>query len=216
MSRITRVLLSLPLVGLPLASWATSTLAGPEPAAAEAPAAGTEGATTGAEAAGGAEAGATAEPAAASTKPVAIIRQEMEDRMAELGDLAANARRDTDLVRAACVLEKEERAQGVMELATSELLVIRDSAATEQQRGFAAEKLAAANERLDGLVKQAKECTGDTTPEVEDDLTDNDESVVPLIPEADPTQSGGTAPQPTPVPPSVDDQRPPTVGSPSK
>jgi hypothetical protein len=215
MSRITRVLLSLPLVGLPLASWATSTLAGPEPAAAEAPAAGTEAA--GAEAATGAEAaGATAEPAAASTKPVAIIRQEMEDRMAELGDLAANARRDTDLVRAACVLEKEERAQGVMELATSELLVIRDSAATEQQRGFAAEKLAAANERLDGLVKQAKECTGDTTPEVEDDLTDNDESVVPLIPEADPTQSGGTAPQPTPVPPSVDDQRPPTVGSPSK
>ena len=205
MSRAIRLLLALPLVGLPLSTWATGSLAGPEPEAGEpsgeAPAAGD-----------------ATEPAApaASTKPVAVIRQDMEARMGELGDLAANARRDTDLVRAACVLEKEERAQGVMELATSELLVIRDSAATEQQRAFAAETLAAAAERLDSLVKQAKECTGDGSPEVEDDLTDNDESVVPLVPEADPTQSGGTPPQPTPVPPSVDDQRPPTVGSPTK
>jgi hypothetical protein len=205
MSRTLRMLLALPLVGLPLATWATGTLAGPEPA----PAAGE---TSDAPA----DTPASAEAPAASAKPVAVLRQDMEARMGELGELAANARSDTDLVRAACVLEKEERAQGVMELATSELLVIRDSAATEQQRAFATEKLAAAAERLDSLVKQARECTGDQSPEIEDDLTDNDETVVPLVPEADPTRSGGAPPQPTPVPPSVDDQRPPTVGSPSK
>lgn len=215
MSRFTRLLLALPLVGLPVATWATGSLAGPEPAEA-APTSEPTGAAGGA-ADGAADGSAQAGDASAeSTKPVAVIRQDMEARMAELGDLAASARRDTDLVRAACVLEKEERAQGVMELATGELLVIRDSAATEQQRAFAAEKLAAAAERLESLVKQARECTGDLSPEVEDDLTDNDESVVPLVPEADPTRSGGTPPQPSPVPPSVDDQRPPTVGSPTK
>lgn len=201
-SRRSRLLLALPLVGLPLASWAATSTAGP-PAGGEteAPAAASD---------------AAPEAQSAATKPVALVRQDLEANMAELGELASAARQDTDLVRAACVLDKQDRAQGVMELATSELLVIRDSAATEQQRAFAAEKLAAASERLGSLVEQAKECTGDKSPEVEDDLTDNDAEVVPLVPEADPTQSGGTPPQPSPVPPSVDDQRPPTVGSPSK
>jgi hypothetical protein len=158
-----------------------------------------------------------AEPAAAPTRPVAQVRRDMEEDMAELGDLAADARRDTDLVRAACVLDKQERAQGVMELATSELLIIRDSSADQQSRQFAAEKLSAASDRLDNLVKAAKECTGDKSPELTDDDTNNDEEQIPFVPELDPTQTGGTSPpRPTPVPPSVDDGRPPTVGSPTQ
>lgn len=181
------------LLGLPLVLTAATSLAGPAPEAAPA-----------------------AEPAA-PTKPVATIRRDLEANMAELGELAAQARRDTDLVRAACVLDKQDRAQGVMELATSELLVIRDANANAQSRQFATEKLSAASDRLGDLVEQAKTCTGDASPEVTDDETNNDADEVPLVPEADPTQSGGTPPPgPSPTPPTVDDGRPPTVGSPSQ
>ena len=187
------------LLGLPLVLTAATSFAGPAPA--EAPA----------------EAAAAPAPAAPATKPVATIRRDMEVNMGELGELAEQARRDTDLVRAACVLDKQDRAQGVMELATSELLVIRDSNATAESRQFAAEKLAAASERLDDLVEQAKTCSGDTSPELADDETNNDADEVPLVPEADPTQSGGSPPPgPSPAPPTVNDGRPPTVGSPSQ
>ncbi|MCA9654366.1 MAG: hypothetical protein KC501_30880 [Myxococcales bacterium] len=144
------------------------------------------------------------------------VRGDMEANMAVLGDLASDAKRDSDLVRAACVLDKQERAQGVMELATGELLVIRDANAGADARGFATEKLVAASQRLEGLVEQARECVGDKTPEQSDDVTRNEVDESPTIPIPDPTVGGGAGGgKPPGMPPPVDDGMPPSVGSPS-
>lgn len=170
------------------------------------------------DAAAPAEGEAKAAPAARSTSTVSVpaVRRDMEDDMSAIGDLAADARRDADLVRAACVLDKQERAQGVMELATGEMLIIRDESASAQARGFAVEKLQAAAERLDDLVEQAKECIGDKSPEASDDVTNNDVEEDPTIPIADPTMGGGPdGGKPARLPPPIDDGAPPTVGSPS-
>ncbi len=156
-----------------------------------------------------------AAPPATSTVSVPAVRRDMEADMSTLGELASDAKRDADLVRAACVLDKQERAQGVMELATSEMLTIRDDAASTEARSFAVEKLQAAAERLDDLVGQAKDCMGDKSPEVSDDETRNQVQQDPTIPIADPTVGGGVGGgKPTPPPP-IDDAVPPTVGSPS-
>jgi hypothetical protein len=155
-------------------------------------------------------------PPATANVSVPAVQRDMEADMAAIGDIATDAKRDTDLVRAACVLDKQERAQGVMELATGELLVIRDASATAEARSFAVEKLQAAASRLDDLVQQAKDCVGDQSPDMSDDQTDNDVENTPLIPIPDPTVSGpygGTGPGG--MPPPVDDAVPPTVGSPS-
>lgn len=159
---------------------------------------------------------AAAEPAPTSTASVPSLRRRMESGMAKLGDLAEDAKRDADLARATCVLDKQERAQGVMELATGELLVIRDQSSSAEARGFAVEKLDAAAERLDDLVEQAKVCTGDATPEVDDDQTANTLDEEPSIPIADPTLGGGPdGTKPSRIPPMLDAAQPPTVGSPS-
>ncbi len=152
----------------------------------------------------------------ASNLSVPSIRRDMETNMSSLGDLASDAKRDSDLVRAACVLDKQERAQGVMELATGALLVIRDEGSSAESRGFAVEKLAAASDRLDGLVEQARECAGDKTPERSDDETRNELDEEPTIPIPDPTMGGGAGGgKPPGLPPPVDDGMPPSVGSPS-
>lgn len=154
-------------------------------------------------------------PPATASVSVPAVQRDMEADMAAIGDIATDAKRDTDLVRAACVLDKQERAQGVMELATGELLVIRDSSATAEARSFAVEKLQAAASRLDDLVQQAKDCVGDQSPDMSDDQTDNDVENTPLIPIADPTVSGPFGSTGPGMPPPVDDAVPPTVGSPS-
>jgi hypothetical protein len=145
------------------------------------------------------------------TRAVPGLRQRLESGMQELGELAQSARSDTDLVRAQCVLDKQERAQGVMEVATGELLLLGDSGATQEQKSFAVEKLAAATDRLDGLVESARTCTGDTSPEEHDDITDTDVDESSAVPVADPTTSSES-----PVPPPIDDSRPPLVASPSQ
>jgi hypothetical protein len=190
-------------------------LAGP-PASPEAPpAAPGEAAAGQPEAAAGQPEAATAPPAT-STVSVPAVRRDMEAGMSTLGELAAEAKRDADLVRAACVLDKQERAQGVMELATSELMIIRDDAASTEARSFAVEKLQAAAERLDDLVSEARDCMGDKSPEVSDDVTRNEVKQDPPIPIADPTVGGGLGGgKPSGLPPPVDDGVPPTVGSPS-
>lgn len=185
---------------------------GTAPAAAPAEGAAAEGAPAAAEGAAPAEGAAL--PATA-TVSVPKVQREMEADMSLLGELASDAKRDADLVRAACVLDKQERAQGVMELATSELLVIRDDAAAPEARSFAVEKLQASSDRLDDLVQQARDCVGDQSPEMSDDETRNQVQQEPTIPIADPTVGGGVGGgKPTPPPP-VDDGVPPTVGSPS-
>lgn len=157
-------------------------------------------------------------PAQSASAPVSVSKsqRDLEDGMATLGALAAEAKRDSDLIRAECVLDKQERAQGVMELATDELLVIRDPSASAQARSFAAEKLAAAAERLDELVEEAKVCVGDATPEEEDDETRNESTEEQTVPIADATVGGrdGGA-KPFVIPPPVDGTVPPSVGSPS-
>jgi len=162
------------------------------------------------------EAAPAAAPAATANVSVPKVQRDMENDLASLGDLATDAKRDSDLVRAACVLDKQERAEGVMELATGELLVIRDASAAAEARSFAVEKLQAAASRLDDLVQLAKDCVGDQTPEMSDDKTNNQVQQGNLIPLADPTVGGSLGGgKPSPVPPPVDSGVPPTVGSPS-
>jgi hypothetical protein len=135
------------------------------------------------------------------------LRTRMEDGMAEIGELATEARAEADLVRATCILDKQDRANDVMELGTGELLVIRDDTATAQSRQFALEKLDAAAGRIDGLVEEAKECAGQKGPEDDIDVTRNDSDEPRTIPAWDPTAGLGNSP----VPPPVDGGWPPAA-----
>ena len=145
----------------------------------------------------------------AVTVNVPAVRRKMEQDMAQLGRLAQDARKKGDMVRLGCIRDKQERAHKVMEVATGELLVLRDSNATEQAKGFAGEKLQAAGQRLRGLVDAALACSGEQAPE-EEGLTKNDLDRDSYIPYEDPT----AAPTRSPLPPSVDDTLPPLVESP--
>jgi hypothetical protein len=145
--------------------------------------------------------------AAASVPAVSSIRAQMEAGMAEIGGLAATARNDQDLVRATCILDKQERANDVMDLATSELLIIRDPNTSEQARGFASEKLEAAGQRIDKLVADAKACSGQEGPEDSVDITRNDADEPSEIPLLDPTLGLGD----NPVPPALDGDWPPAA-----
>jgi hypothetical protein len=164
---------------------------------------------------GAAPAESAALPATANVS-VPGVQRDMEKDLTSIGDLATDAKRDADLVRAACVLDKQERAESVMELATGELLVIRDASAAADARSFAVEKLQAAASRLDDLVQMAKDCVGDQSPDMSDDETKNQVQQGNFIPVADPTVGGSAGGGKPPVlPPPVDDGMPPTVGSPS-
>lgn len=152
------------------------------------------------------------EPAAAATPGAGASRSRIESSMTELGRLTAEAEGDQDVSRATCLLDKRDRGGEVMELVTAESLVIQDAGSTDQQRVFASEKLSALADRMDGLVEQARACAGDTAPEDKDDKTRTEVDERPTVPFADPTV-GGARP---PVPPPVDDARPPTVESPTQ
>lgn len=135
------------------------------------------------------------------------LRTRMEEGMSEIGELATEARAEADLVRATCILDKQDRANDVMELGTGELLVIRDDNATAQSRQFALEKLDAAAGRIDRLVEEAKECAGQKGPEDDIDVTRNDSDEPRTIPAWDPTTGLGNSP----VPPPVDGGWPPAA-----
>ena len=142
----------------------------------------------------------------ASVPAASSLRAKMETSMAELGELAVEARNDEDLVRATCVLDKQDRAQDVMSLGTSELLIIRDPGTSEQARDFALEKLDAASLRMDGLVDEAKACSGRQGPEDEIDVTrreaDEPSTIAQVV-----NPSGGLGN--SPVPPPLDGGWPP-------
>lgn len=135
------------------------------------------------------------------------LRTQMEEGMSEIGNLATEARAEADLVRATCILDKQDRANDVMELGTGELLVIRDDNATAQSRQFALEKLDAAAGRIDRLVEEAKECAGQKGPEDDIDVTRNESDEPRTIPAWDPTAGLGNSP----VPPPVDGGWPPAA-----
>jgi hypothetical protein len=145
--------------------------------------------------------------AAASIPAVSSLRAKMEEGLAEIGELAVEARNDEDLVRAACVLDKQDRANEVMDLGTGELLVIRDPGTSEQARGFAVEKLDAAAARIGVLVEEAKSCSGQEGPEDEIDSTRTEADEPTEIPILDPSLGLGA----NPVPPPMDGGWPPAA-----
>lgn len=145
--------------------------------------------------------------AGASVPGASSLRAKMEAGMSEIGELAVEARGDEDLVRATCVLDKQDRANDVMDLGTSELLIIRDPGTNEQAREFALEKLEAASGRIDKLVTEAKGCSGQQGPEDEVDVTRRDADEPDTIPILNP--SGGLGENP--VPPPIDGGWPPAA-----
>lgn len=143
----------------------------------------------------------------ASVPGASSLRAKMETGMAEIGELAVEARNDEDLVRATCVLDKQDRANDVMDLGTSELLIIRDGGTSEQAREFALEKLEAASVRIDKLVAEAKSCSGQAGPEDEVDVTRREADEPDTIPILNPSAGLGD----NPVPPPVDGGWPPAA-----
>jgi hypothetical protein len=145
--------------------------------------------------------------AGASVPGASSLRAKMESGMSEIGELAVEARADEDLVRATCVLDKQDRANDVMDLGTSELLIIRDSGTSEQAREFALEKLQAAGARMDKLVVEAKACAGQAGPEDKVDVTRRESDEPDTIPVLNPV--AGLPDYPTP--PAMDGGWPPAA-----
>lgn len=192
------------LLALPLVLAAGTSAAGP---AAEAPAPAPEGGVAPeAEAPEGGQA-----DRGADTSSVPEIQSKLEGAMAELGALASEAEADGDATRSACVKGWQQKGQDAMEVATSELLVIRDDSTTDLARSFAVEKLAATSERLDAIVSSARKCSGDQSPEENDDEARTEVDETKTIPLEDPTLGGGTSP----VVPPIDPNLPSTAASPA-
>lgn len=145
-------------------------------------------------------------------RSVAEIQRSLEQTLQAMGELAAESREESDIVRADCIRQKNARAEETMELATNEILVIRDSGTSEQARAFAIEKLQAADERLSTLATEARACSGVLEPEDEDGVTSNDQDEANPVPVADPTTPPFLRPT---LPPLDPDTRPPVVASPT-
>jgi len=132
-------------------------------------------------------------------------RGALERGLTELGELAARARQSGDMVRIACVQDKQERANAVVKVATGDLVVAADAAADAQTRAFAGEKLGEAVQQLQGLVSKARACTG--KEEAGRTGVSNDSQVPQVVLPQDPT--GPTPPASRGLPPI--DPRPPVA-----
>lgn len=146
-----------------------------------------------------------AAPSPITTAAVGSARGTLERGMTELGTLLTRARQSGDMARIACVQDKRDRAEIVLEVATGELLVLQDPAADGQSRAFAGEKLAEAADRVSGLVGQARACQGgeDNNRADAQNTANQPKSVVPN----DPTS---TNPSVQRLPPRID-PRPPVA-----
>lgn len=145
---------------------------------------------------------ATAAPAARPAPPnPRDSKARLDAGMSELGGLVGEARASQDLVRLNCVLDKRDRADEVSQLATTEMIVISDRTQGDQARLFAAEKLAAAADRLGGLVDAARLCAGAEGPDDEVNVTNTDADQKDTIPVNDP--AAGASPGDT-LPPVLD------------
>lgn len=103
---------------------------------------------------------APAPDSAAAPAGVGNARGTLERGMTELGALLTRARQSGDTTRLACVQDKRDRAEIVLEVATGEILVLQDPAADGQSRAFAGEKLTEAADRVTSLASQARACQG--------------------------------------------------------
>ncbi|MCA9691724.1 MAG: hypothetical protein R3A51_02875 [Nannocystaceae bacterium] len=143
---------------------------------------------------------------ASETKPAEAVdpgtaRTQLEAGVAEIGKIAADVREQGDPRRLACVVDKRERADRVLERATDDLLVYQDTQSDAQTRTYAAGKLSASTERMTKLVELARRCKGldaGGRAEDEDARTGSEPS---QIPSPDPTRSTPTRPN---VPPPFD------------
>lgn len=129
----------------------------------------------------------------------------LERGMTELGELAARARQSGDALRIACVQDKQARAEAVMEVATSDMLVVQDAATDAQTRAFAGEKLGESAQQMQGLVGQARACQG--REEAADGKASNQARTPQAVLPQDPTSPG--APASRGLPPI--DPRPPVA-----
>lgn len=154
-----------------------------------------------------------ATPANPTSKSVRVgeLRRNMEGDLAEIGKIAQKVRRDGDLVKIACVADKQDRAESVMDVATPEIAVIQSESADGSSQVFAGEKLQAAAERLGKLVDEARACTGSPAAlgntGAQNQVTNNN-----TVPVEDPTASPGGGPGSQPP---IDPNRPP-IGSPTR
>lgn len=142
---------------------------------------------------------------------VRSAQSRLEDSMAKLGEMAQRAKQGGDATMASCLEDKVTRGNDIMATATPELMVLRDSTASAQSKAFAAEKLDAAADAMDGVMSSAKRCSGEQELDSEDNVTTNEVDKTETIPVQDPT----IAPTKPNVPPAVDDAQPPSVASPS-
>ncbi len=143
----------------------------------------------------------------AATPPVSSIRSSMEQDLAEIGKIAQKAQRDGDMVKIACVTDKQDRAEGVMDVATPEIALLQGEGGEPSSQSFAGEKLEAAALRLGKLLDEARACTGSPAEAGEQ----NGQNVVDEgngLPPEDPTASPGSGPGG--VPP-LDPSRPPVA-----
>lgn len=131
------------------------------------------------------------------------VRQSMEKGVTEINTVLTKARKQGDASRIACVLDKRQRADRVMELATGELIVL-EGAAQPQEKSFAMQKLNAASGKLEELVVQARQCAGDAGPRSLN-VTENQLEREDLVPHNDPTSVPPGNPG---VPPPLDPGRP--------
>lgn len=152
-----------------------------------------------------AAAGAAATESSSTSAGVGSARGTIERGMTELGTLLTRARQSGDMGRTACVQDKHDRAEIVLEVATGELLVLQDSSADGQSRAFAGEKLGEAAERISGLVGQARACQGDQEQKRSDaqNTANQPKTVIPT----DPTSSSAGIQR---LPPRID-PRPPVA-----
>ena len=135
---------------------------------------------------------ATREASATGDVPSAESSQlRIEEALSALAEEAARATRSGDVLRIAHVQAERERVTEPLRLIDEELQIINDPNQTAQARVFAAEKLAAAAEKLEQIVRNAQNFEQSLGPEESDDVTNTKSDEPSTIPLDDPTSSVG-------------------------
>ena len=142
----------------------------------------------------------------AAKAPVGSLRGEMEQDLAEIGKIAQKAQRDGDMIKIACVTDKQDRAEGVMDVATPEIALLQAESADPTSQSFAGEKLQAAALRLGKLLDEARACTG-APAEAGDangqNVVDEGDRLPPEDPTASPPGGPGSLPPDDPSRPPI-------------
>lgn len=113
----------------------------------------------------------------------------IEEALAALADESARATRSGDVLRIAHVEAERERVTEPLRLIDEELQIINDPNQTAQARVFASEKLAAAADQLEQIVRNAQNFEQSLGPEESDDVTNTKSDEPNTIPLEDPTSS---------------------------